>query len=374
MMPAVALAALLAWPASAAESRRELLGALRRLRGEALGAAYAAVGRYEDAHRAFDTDGRARDTRKAGELDLIGLRAERAVDAIRKAASGRRAVFLNEAPHVPQHRALVRQLLSELRLEGYRYFAVEALSGPDEPLRADLVREARRLDYRVVSYEHPEPCVPRSGDDRLRCRNERELGQAKKLHAQIFKNDPRARAIVLAGYGHIDENGGDGWEPMAKRFKALSGIDPLTIDQTAWTERSDRKLESPFYRAAVKKLKIEEASLLVDDKGPISRAPGSYDVQVIHPRSRYHRGRPQWLFDAFRHRIELPKGLCGKAAECLVEARFAGEPELSVPADRLLIRRGEDSTLALPLGKFRVEAYDARGRRLGVASVASPQD
>ena len=60
--------------------------------------------------------------------DFDGLRPGEAVEAIAKAASGRRIVMLNEAHHIPRHRVLAKRLLEPLYQRGFRYLAVEALS------------------------------------------------------------------------------------------------------------------------------------------------------------------------------------------------------------------------------------------------------
>ena len=80
----------------------------------------------------------------------------------------------------------------------------------------------------------------------------------------IFKTirmDSSAKIFVYAGYGHIAEKGDADYVPMGMAFKKISGIDPLTIDQTSMTEESDFAFGKVFYDAYVQKFPLTVPSI-----------------------------------------------------------------------------------------------------------------
>ena len=249
-----------------------------------------------------------------------------AVTAILDLATRHQVVMVNEAHHVPLHRAFTILLLEDLYKKGFRYFAAESLSEKDaylqrrgyptfdtgfythEPVYGDLVRIALRLGYTVVPYEYIAARPPAEANDPAAAQNEREEGQVHHLKQRILDKDPQAKILVHAGYGHIGEMpavwnfGGKKGEVrfMAASFKRLAGIDPLTIDQTQMTEHSDPRYEYPEYRAAVDNGLVRDRPVLLWDPTKKAffvpeRAKGNHDLFVFHPRTRYENGRPTWL-------------------------------------------------------------------------------
>src|ERR1700722_12070140 len=144
------------------------------------------------------------------------MRARPALLVVDSMAANTRIVMINEAHHVPQHRAFAIQLLKHLRKKGFRYFAAETLAMYDhdlqtrgyptnasgyytaEPVYGDLVRTALKLGYRVIPYE---------AAGSFKNAEEREQAQASNLVEAIFKKDVHAKVIIYAGYSHIDEGG-----------------------------------------------------------------------------------------------------------------------------------------------------------------------
>ena len=149
-------------------------------------------------------------------------------------------IMLNEAYNKPLHRAFAYSLLDDLYKKGFRYLAMEMLNPmPDqeltkltpktghfaaEPVAGEMIRLALELGYKLVAYEDPRAIEHTP--------TERDSIQALNI-AQILKQDPEAKIFVYAGYGHIAKKSTTpDFIPMGMAFKKMTGIDPLTIDQT----------------------------------------------------------------------------------------------------------------------------------------------
>jgi hypothetical protein len=310
------------------------------------------LGDHAAALRWWDT---CRGARRDSAYTLpAGTRAADAFDRIVAAADTARVVMVNERHHATSDRLLTLRLLPVLRQRGYRYFAAEAfdwrdtainrraaagvgISGGyvDEPVFGEIVREARRLGYTLVPYEaQPEQTA---GNDSLNPQRRRDRAQARNLHDRIFRGDPAARVLVHAGYAHVQERPVGTWSPMAWYLRELTGIDPVTVDQTTLAEASTPSKEHPAYRAAVAAgLVRHEAVVLVDSTGhllpPI--ALEAVDMQVLAPRTTYTRGRPDWMTLRGRRRpAEVSAPGCA-SRPCIVEARLLNDPGDAVPLDR----------------------------------------
>jgi hypothetical protein len=239
-------------------------------------------------------------------LDLETFEPVAALEAVSTMAEDSQIILINEAHHVPQHRAFTLSMLKALRRKGFTHFAVEALFEGDtllsergypikatgvyinEPIFGDLIRTALKMGYHVVPYEWASP-----GYDV----NMRERGQAQNLVDRILEKIPDAKLIVHAGYSHINEAGTlAGAKTMAQRLKEMTGIDLLTIDQTIMSEHSALVHEHPLYRYVMNEKPISKPSFFRNDKGEWwTLKPGTWDVTLFHPRSVYEGGRPTWL-------------------------------------------------------------------------------
>jgi len=160
---------------------------------------------------------------------------EPARDTILAQTKHRQLVMFNEEHTQPRGRWLVGSLLPALYQQGFRYLALEGLEAADsaglrqrgypvatsgfytnEPHFGNLIRQARQLGFHLVAYEAMSA--------------ERERDQARNLLAITLGPHPQARVVVLAGHSHINENSTA--QSMAAWVRKLSGIDPLTIEQT----------------------------------------------------------------------------------------------------------------------------------------------
>lgn len=278
-----------------------------------------------------------------------GYTAKPAVEAIAALAKDRKAVFFNEAHNVPLTRTVTVEALAKLREEGFNYFAAETVYASDadlqkrgypveksgfytmEPISAEMVRTALRLGYKVVGYESE-----KEGNGDVR-----EYDQAKNLYERTFKADPTARVVVNAGYAHIQENGRYlGGESMAQHFRKLTGIDPLTIEQTMLIEHPPGTENHPYYHAVVDSLKPAQPIVFVNDKGePWSLKPKAYEVSVFFPPDVIESDRPTWLDLAGLRKPYSVGGsqYCQDQYPCLIEARYADEGDDAIPADRLVL-------------------------------------
>ncbi len=274
--------------------------------------------------------------------------AKPALDAIAALARDRKAIFFNEAHNVALTRTLTVELLPKLRAEGYTYFAAETLYAADkdlakrgypvaesgfytmEPIGAEMVRTALKLGFKVVAYESE-----KEGNGDVR-----EYAQAKNLYDRVFKNDPDARLVVNAGYAHIQENGRFlGGRSMAQHFRKISGIDPLTIEQTMLIEHPTGTENHPYYHAVIDSLHPTVPIIFEDKQGkPWSLKPKAYDVSVFFPVDVVRDGRPTWAgIDGLRKPYFVSGTICQDQYPCLIEARYADEGTDAIPADRLVL-------------------------------------
>lgn len=309
---------------------------------------------------------------------------ESAIDAIVRAAQGRQIVILNEAHHVPRHRAFGMRLALELRKQGFTYLAMETFSPDvdslarrgyptvvdgyysDEPLFGDFIRQALRAGYRPIAYEQEYDAMTESSDmvDRIESREE---AQANNLMERVLKRDPEAKLFVYVGYSHafkgyqeMPGNRRTAW--MAERLRAKSGIDPLCIDQTTMIEPQpgsrDRALLDAIFET-----REDDAVVLADKATPGSFSspdPARIDAQVFHRPTNLLRGRPDWLaMDGYREPRAIPAKLLPKSGRRLVQAFVAGESADAVPIDQILVTAGDAAPIfMLPKGKYRFAAQD----------------
>ncbi len=292
-------------------------------------------------------------------------------------AAGQRVVMVNEQHHVSTERLLTLELLRPLYYQGFRYLAVEALwEGDDElnrrgyPIRetggyisdvvfAELLREAISIGYQVVPYEASQEQMQPT--DTMTFQQARDYWQAQKLVAATLERDPGARVLVHCGYGHLVETPRPGWTPMAHYFREATGLEPLTVDQTAFAEQSEDRLQHPWRLAAEERgLVADDPVVLVDDTGNLLPVePMSVDIKVLNPRTEYQDERPDWMtLGGRREAVSVRTGECIEDA-CVVEAFHPDWEERAVPYDRVEIRSAS-ATMYFPPGVD----VEVRGYRL----------
>jgi hypothetical protein len=363
------------------------------------------LGLYDQAVFGFPL--RIRDVPNLALPTATDWQAVGAADAIAKAATGRRIVMVNEAHYDAHTRELTLSLLPRLKSLGFNYFAVEALGEKDpgltkrgypvkasgseylrEPLYGDMLREAIKLGFIIVPYDTDSTST-----------QSREIGQAENLYAKVFSKNPLARLFVHAGFAHIDkdkERLGD-VEPMAAHLEKLTGITPLSIDQTQFLELSGNK--SDTYHRLIDEFKPDRPEVLINRATGAfwSAEPKLYDVNVILPASLSMKAfgatyqqqstrnesdmarisgdsmitpvsmdRPLWLtLGGLRRPVAIDATLCRSNFPCVVDAHYADESDEASSADRyVFLAPYATSRLFLRPGKYRVQASSVDGSSL----------
>ena len=344
----------------------------------------AAAGDHAAALRYADGD---RPARAAAPTDSAAPGAAspppRTVDALRllgATADTSRVIMVNERHHAASDRLLTLRLLPVLYAKGFRYLAAETFSDADtalnrrgyalnevtghytgDPVFAEVVREARRLGYTLVPYEMTEAQRARTGDG-FTPQQRRDHAQAENLVARTLGVDPRARVLVHAGPGHIEEAVKDDWHPMAVYFRALSGVDPVTVDQTVLSERSAAGYEHARYRAAADAGQLRRGPVVLADAAgrPMPSVDFAADVQVLSPHTTYTAGRPDWMaMDGRRRPVAVRVPEC-RARWCFLVATAADEPAGAAALDRTEVRGSDRARLFLPPGRrVRVVVQDS---------------
>ncbi len=137
----------------------------------AMGTACTLIGKYQMAHHYLDKRQKAKEITVLSSSELDDYTIVKASDFVQSLGDKHQAIFLNEAHHVPQHRAFIMQVLQPLYDKGFRYFALETLMASDDLLNerkfpvdasgrytretvyADMVRYSLEVGYTLIPYE-----------------------------------------------------------------------------------------------------------------------------------------------------------------------------------------------------------------------------
>ncbi len=286
--------------------------------------------------------------------------------------------MINEAHNKPLHRAFVISLLADLYKKGFRYLAMEmlnnysnhtltdltALTGhySTEPVAGELVRTALKIGYTLVSYEDTLAGIHTP--------SQRDSVQAENIYS-VARTDTSAKILVLASYGHIAERSPVAdYVPMAMAFKKISGIDPLTIDQTEMTEESNIEYGRILYRAYTQKFSIPSPSVAMLNNEPLNITNNpDYDLAIIHPPTLYRDGRPTWLaLDGLRKPLYIKPAVKNTFfIQAFYQKELNGKgPDEMIPADQTYIpANNENYLLYLRKGKYIIVFRDIEYNILG---------
>jgi hypothetical protein len=308
---------------------------------------------------------------------------------IHLAAKNRQVVMINESFSKPLHRAFTQSLLADFYRMGFRYLAMEMLDNFSnrrlssvgmhsgyyvaEPVAGELMRTAIAMGYTLVPYEDTLAGAHTA--------DQRDSTQAGHIY-DILRKDPKAKILVHASLTHIVKKTlPDGHVPMAQYFWRLSGIEPLTIDQTDMTEESNFGYGRVIYQAYTTKFHLTEPSIALINDVPVNVTDKDlYDLCVIHPPTTWLDGRPTWLSLGG---LRQPTYIKAPSKEVFfVQAYYQKEidgndntPWQLVPADQTYIPGGRTPTgsvrylLYLRKGKYKVYFRDINYRILDTLSI-----
>lgn len=291
------------------------------------------------------------------------------LEVIAEEAKKTSIVIIGESHASPQDRHFIGEVLRVLRRQGFDVYAAETFvhgqldhtgtSGGDgwysnEPIFGRTISTARSLGYRLVAYEQTE------AEEKARAAvkpdesaiHRREWNQTRNLMDRIFTSAPESRVIIHVGGQHGDERSGpnrEGTDPwMAERLKIATGIDPLTIKQSACT--------SPRSTTVASRIRPDADGTAADWR-PV-------DLYVGHPKLMLRNARPAWRQEAGDRILPMPEVFIGLDEPIMVEARAGmGDDSLaSVPVDRVLLFPGERLPLLLPPGRYRIDGFIRGGR------------
>jgi len=295
-----------------------------------------------------------------------------AIQHILKEAENYQVTIINEAHQMPPHRVFTTSLLEGMYERGYRYLGMETLmsnikadstlnaqkyptfkSGfySKEPQFGNLIRTALKMGFQLFSYESAGHGNPK----------DREIGQARNIEA-FLKNKSEGKVLIHCGFAHAAEGvyGGRWEKTMAGRLTEFTEIDPLTIDQTNFSEKSDKKYEAGFF----KNLDLEKPTVFVDDAGKSFKTVGKtygMDIYVFHPRTK-NFDRPEWLQSNGKQEYSLSLSEIDMECTCRVMAYRADEPmEETIPVDVLEREKDEVAKLMLEKGNYNIIVTNKEG-------------
>lgn len=313
---------------------------------------YATKGDYKNSLIHWDLAMGTREiTFSQAQIDSINLKYTKAnaSDYILAEAKNSQVVIINEAHHNSSHRVFTKSLLKKLYDIGYTNLGLEALSNGNltdtllnvrkypiqetghyirDPQFGNLVREAIEIGYNVFPYEQT---TNSNGKPR-------EIEQARNIE-KVLQNKPNDKFLIHCGFDHALEGTHESWEKaMAGRLMEYTGINPLTINQVVYSEKSKPEFNHPLLKA----LNIKESSIVIDKENkPLKYMRGNAwtDISVFHPNTHYVNDRPNWLFENGNNNVEIK----------------LTDIEIEFPIMVLAFKKGEDINIAVPVDITEVE-------------------
>jgi len=280
--------------------------------------------------------------------------------------------LINEAHYNSQHRSFTSDLLKPLWDQGYRYLALETLNYQDSaihergyPIKSsgyytkdsnfgNLVRKAIEIGYKLIPYESQD-----GHGGTLR-----DYNQAKNIYDQTWNKDKNGKVLIHAGYSHISEVGGPTYEPMGLQLKNLISQEILTIDQVDMIGLLDTHTQHEYYQEACKKNDFSEPTIFLTKEKKVIVNPTislGIDIQVYHPKTKFIKGRPDWMYKAGTKQIPLNAALL-KYKGNLVQAVKRNEVLDAVPVDQFVISEG--TIFLLNSGNYDLRLINCKGNML----------
>jgi len=278
---------------------------------------YSFVGNYQKTRETWDKNGVGISSiTKEDSLYFIGFMPVNARDYIIERSKIEQIIIINEAHTYPNHRTFTHSLLQRLYDNGFRYLGLEALSDTTinerkypiiesgyytkETEFGNLVYAALNIGFTLFGYD----VFEHNG-------KEREIAQARNI-ANFIEQNPYGKVLIHCGHDHVIEGKPNNltWEKaMAGRLKEYTQINPFTIDQTQFAEKSQRRYNHSY----ISKVNKEFPVILIDSNGNLfngKKGNDQVDVRIIHPETNYINKRPNWLLSVENrkeYRIENSK-------------------------------------------------------------------
>ena len=336
---------------------------------------YSYVGNIEMMHRAWDTHSKPR-SGITQELKDSFARFEPvgAIEFILKRAESHTVVIINEGHHMPQHRVFTTQLLEGLMKQGYTSLGLETyFASPKtdslirtngyptlqsgyytkEPQFGNLLRVAHKMGFKIFGYESEGHANGK----------EREINQAKNIQKYLERN-PNEKVLIHCGFDHGYEGDlNNKWEKaMAGRLTEFTGINPLTINQVKYSEKSKVEYENVYYQLT----NVDKPSVFVNEANEVfgeQRANAWFDISVFHPRSRSYN-RPSWMVYGNRREVDYTFEDADIACPCLVFAyKYGEEIGSAIPYD---IQESQKKSVKLVLddSSYNIVIWNQEGKAL----------
>lgn len=323
------------------------------------------IGNYRATLEIWDKSGmRKPQIPKDDSLFFINGKQVNAKDYIVAQSKNVEIIIINEAHHISKHRLFTKSLLKDLFDNGYRYLGLEALfdstinerkypiiaSGyyTQEPEFGNLIAEALNIGFTLFGYE---ASLGKNGRDR-------EMEQAENIQNFIERN-PKGKVLIHCGYAHAFENDYPAWgKAMAGRLKENMKIDPLTIDQTMFLEKSDTTYNHLFITLN----NTKDPFILIDKNENVYNGVNENkqtDIVVIHPQTSYINNRPEWLMNG-RKKYIIPFSRIAKIQPLLILAYRNNEFEhKGIPTDIIeIIDNKSARELYLADGNYTIVLID----------------
>ncbi|MCR8669217.1 hypothetical protein NO995_16135 [Aestuariibaculum sp. M13] len=330
---------------------------------------YSYVVNHEKALEHWDLATNAQPKKyKQEQLDSVRnlYKVNDAKDYILSQANNEKIIMINEMHYNATHRIFTEELLKDLYAKGYKNLCVEALynDGSDTLLNAlryskyefgtylwnpqfsNMIRKALKIGFKIHAYET-------KGDIGGEVR---EIDQANNM-AKIIKENPDEKFLIHCGSGHALEGNIKffGGAALAGRLHQLTGIDPFTIDQVFYSEKSKRENSNIFSQA----FNFENYSILLDKNSkPFGYKKGEerMDLVVFHPMTTYNNKRPNWVFERGNKDVEINMNKINLEFPVMVLA-FNSNEELheAIPIDITEVeKRDAGCHLGLPKGNYNI--------------------
>ncbi len=273
-------------------------------------------------------------------------------------AKQNKIIMINEAHYKPLHRAFIAKLAEEIKPLGFDVYGAETLSHQGnskllsrkypliedgaytrEPIFGQAIEQIINAGYDVFAYEA-------TFDPMQNTLGYREAEQAKNIFKKM-KAQPESKMLIHAGYHHVletEDSQGKRW--MAKIFKEISGVDPLTIGQTECF--SETAFEGGIFGYA---LPIKKDGTPVSYRG--------YDITLIPPKEGYQALRPNWMQALGRTLISPPPELIFDDRYTLIRAHNTARNPNAVVEDEIYRAPFSEKKLSLRPGAYRVETLDS---------------